>query len=69
MRVRASGPDTCCKIVSSKCDREAVLITYQQYGFINKTCVMTAPADMPLYLRKLHKASSLDQELQATKGH
>lgn len=40
----------------------------QQYGYLNKTCIMTTLAHMPTQGR-VHEFPPLDKELQAITGY
>ena len=37
----------------------------QQYRYLNEICTMTTPFEVPTWMGKSHKASTLDEELQA----
>lgn len=41
----------CCEIVSSAHEKEAKLIKYKQYGWINKICIIRTLVPMALWIK------------------
>lgn len=53
------------EVVSFRHNRGAVPRIFQHYSYLNKTYIMTTPADMPTCVGKFHKVLPLDEKLQA----
>ena len=54
--------DSFYELVPSTYDREDATTKSQQYGHLNKTCMMTIPVGMPTGMgRKSYKVPSLDE--------
>lgn len=60
MRAKGSGH---LLVVSSRQDRDVAPMKSQQYGYLNKTCIMTIPIDMPVWVKEV------SQGLTSTAGN
>lgn len=52
-RMEEPGPGSCCWIMSSRQDKDAAVMAFQQYGYLKKTWIKTTPVDIPVWMGKI----------------
>lgn len=61
--MRGRGPGALLETVSSRYDREAISMTSQQCGCLNKTWIISILVDVPTWMRNLHWSPLLYEKL------